>query len=122
MPLADDELSLNLQAGSQWDGLSHFGHLSLNCYYGGRTRKQIHDSFEKPHRPVDPRGEVGPELGMQAWAQKGMQGRGVLLDVWGYLVRNNEGRPPYDPAGTHAITLEQLRDCARAQGVTFRQG
>lgn len=122
MPLADDELSLNLQAGSQWDGLSHFGHLSLNCYYGGRTRKQIHDSFEKPHRPVDPRGEEGPELGMQAWAQKGMQGRGVLLDVWGYLVRNNEGKPPYDPAGTHGITLEQLRDCARAQGVTFRQG
>lgn len=121
-PLADDEVSFNTQAGSQWDGLSHFGHLSLNCYYQGRTRKDIHEGFKTMDRPMDPRGEAGPQLGVQAWARQGMAGRAVLLDVWGYLTRNNEGHPPYDPATTHAITLNNLRDCARAQGVKFRQG
>lgn len=122
VPLGDDEIHVNTQSGSQWDGLSHFGHLSLNTFYGGRSRKQIVDGFQNLSRPVDPRGERGPELGMQAWAAHGITGRGVLLDVWGYLIRNNEGHPPYDPAKTHALTLDDVRNCARAQGVRFRQG
>lgn len=120
--MSEDEIRINLQTGSQWDGLAHFGHLSLNCFYQGHTRKEIHESFNKIERPIDPRGQRGPALGMQAWAEKGIIGRGVLLDVWGYLQRNNDGQAPYDPAKSHAITLATLRDCAEAQGVRFRQG
>jgi hypothetical protein len=102
---------------------SHFGHLSLDCFYQGHTRKAIHESFERGlDRPIDPRGEAGPPLGIQAWAQKGICGRGVLLDVWGWLLRNNDGNAPYDPARSHAISLADVQACARAQGVHFRKG
>ena len=45
----------------------------------------------------------------------------MLLDVWGYLWRKH-GRAPYDPCSTHAITLDVVKEVARAQGVRFRQG
>ncbi|CAO1632741.1 unnamed protein product [Parajaminaea phylloscopi] len=122
LPLSDEEIHVNTQAGSQWDGLGHFGHFALNCFYGGRSRKQIVDGFQRIQRLPDPRGEPGPELGIQAWAAQGITGRGVLLDVWGFLTRNNDGHAPYDPATSHAIQLEDVKRCARAQGVRFRQG
>lgn len=31
----DDEISLNTQSGSQWDGFMHYGDKNLRCYYNG---------------------------------------------------------------------------------------
>ena len=45
----------------------------------------------------------------------------MLLDLVRYFTAS--GNPlPYDPWTTHAITVEDLKACASAQGTTFRQG
>lgn len=116
-PISDDEIHINTQSGSQWDGFSHFGHLALNCFYQGRTRQEVQGAFEEQRQVPDE-----SPLGIQAWAKGGIAGRGVLLDVWGWLKRNYDGGRPYDPTKSHALTLETLQECARAQGVRFRQG
>lgn len=43
-------------------------------------------------------------------------GRGVLIDVWSHLNKL------YDPFTTYRITLEDIQDCAKAQGVNFQYG
>jgi hypothetical protein len=43
-------------------------------------------------------------------------GRGVLIDVWSHLNKS------YDPFTTHKITLQNIQDCANAQGVQFQYG
>ena len=53
---------------------------------------------------------------MQAWADHGIVGRAVLLDVWNHLHKS------YDPFTTRPITLEELKSCATAQGVEFQYG
>ena len=35
---------------------------------------------------------------------------------------DKHGKLPYDPFTTHAIPLADLQACAKAQGVSFRQG
>lgn len=120
--VSDDEVHFNTQCGSQWDGFAHFGHLSLNCFYGGRTRKDVQGWFETTKTPGSMDISPPPPLSIHSWAQKGIAGRGVLLDIYGFLTRNNNDTPPYDPFTSHAITLDVIRNCARAQGVVFRQG
>ena len=55
------------------------------------------------------------------WAQHGICGRGVLLDLVRYFT--DSGNPlPYDPWTTHGISVSDLEACAKKQGVTFKQG
>lgn len=54
------------------------------------------------------------------WADHGICGRGVLLDVVRHQTK--DGTLQYDPWTTHAITAADLKECAAAQGVSFRQG
>lgn len=56
------------------------------------------------------------------WAKHGICGRGVLLDLVNYYTASGSKPLPYDPWTTHAIGLSDLEACAKAQGVTFRQG
>ena len=56
------------------------------------------------------------------WAQHGIVGRGVLLDLVKFFTDSGKKELPYDPWQTHAITLQDLEACAKAEGVTFRQG
>lgn len=58
--------------------------------------------------------------GMAEWAARGIAGRGVLLDIYGYC-RAHHGRP-YDPWTTHGVPLSVIQACARHQRVTFRKG
>lgn len=114
-PLSDDELHINTQSGTQWDGLRHFGHISLNCFYQGIPRHDIHSTFDMnrhTHNPHADAKSLAAQLGIQNWAKHGIVGRGVLLDVWGYLWRKH-GRQPYDPCTSHAITLDVLKEVAR---------
>lgn len=55
------------------------------------------------------------------WAQHGITGRGVLLDMVRFYTRSG-GKLPYDPWTTHVIPLKDLLECAREEGVTFKQG
>ena len=60
------------------------------------------------------------QLLFQDWAQHGICGRGVFLDLVRYYTESNTPLP-YDPWTTHGISVSDLEACAREQGVTFRR-
>jgi len=70
----------------------------------------------KDPKAVDP---LSLKLGIQNWANHGICGRGVLLDMVRYW--ETKGTPA-DPWTDRAITSKELQECAKAQRVTFRQG
>lgn len=94
----DETLSAyNTQASSQWDGFRHAqsrGH----GFYNGLPEDQVTIS---------------------AWAERGLAGRGLLLDVEGF--READGRPlAFEEADP--ITVADLIACAEQQGVTIEKG
>ncbi|TBU41908.1 putative cyclase-domain-containing protein [Dichomitus squalens] len=114
----DDHLHINTQSGTQWDGLKHFGLLHHSLFYQNTPALSFKTgaiSFPDPNN-IDP--EV-IKLGIHNWAQHGICGRGVLLDLVKYYTEKH-GKLPYDPFTTHAIPLEDLQAAAKAQGVTFQ--
>ncbi|KAI0713745.1 hypothetical protein C8Q76DRAFT_469104 [Earliella scabrosa] len=115
----DDILHINTQSGSQWDGLKHFGLTKHGLFYQGTPASFFHSGDNVIRDPTN----VDPDLikfGIQNWAQHGICGRGVLVDLEKYYT-DLHGKLPYDPFTTHPITVADIVDCARVQGVTFRQ-
>jgi kynurenine formamidase len=100
----DDRLDgFHLQASTQWDALCH-----VRCrergYWGGRTQD-----------PTD-----GPNgLGIDRWADHGIAGRGVLLDVAGW---HTERGLAYDALESRALTVDDLRAVVEAQGTMLEPG
>src|SRR5579863_988158 len=89
----DDYLdSFFLQRSTQWDGLRHIRAATLG-FYGGTN--------------VDNVGFEGLELGIQAWAELGIVGRGVLVDVARYLAENGN---PLDPHIGTPISVTDLEN------------
>jgi kynurenine formamidase len=100
----DDRLDgFHLQASTQWDALSH-----VRCrehgFWGGRTDNPSNDRND---------------LGIDRWAEHGIAGRGVLVDVAGHLAA--EGRP-LDPFAGTVIPLEDVEAALAAQGVDLDDG
>lgn len=56
------------------------------------------------------------------WAEHGISGRGVLLDMVKFYTDGGKKPLPYDPWTSHAIPAADLQACAEKQGVTFRTG
>lgn len=101
----DDYLdSFFLQNTSQIDGLRHRRH-SQHGFYNGF--------------PDDSVREGTTTLGIQHWANTGIIGRGVVVDVKGYLARRGR-RLDYD-AG-EAFTVSLLDHIATEQDLKFRPG
>lgn len=92
------------QSSSQLDGLRHIGHPEAGFYNGG-----------------DPSGFTAgsPRLGINRFAERGIVGRGVLVDVDRHL--RDQGRP-IDHAGGQAIPVSDVQDAADAQQVQLRDG
>lgn len=93
------------QASSQWDGLGHVG-VADSVFYGGATAGQVAD---------------GSRDSVDAWAVKGIVGRGVLLDV--------AGAPSLAPVGgrsplgeTTPITVDDLERAREHAGLSFETG
>ena len=84
------------QASTQWDGFGHFAHATRG-FFGGNTAEQVRQ------RP-----------GVLAWAQRGIVGRGVLLDVARRV--SIPGDEPF------VVTADLLDDTAAAQGGEIREG
>jgi Putative cyclase len=105
----DDSFEFNSQSGSQWDGLWHFAYQETGQFYGGRTIEDI----------IVP--EENRKGGMASWADHGIIGRGVLLDIYSWYRKHNQGKV-YDPFTSHAITVDDLLSCANEQGVVFEVG
>ncbi len=99
----DDRVdNFHLQGSTQWDGLNH-----VRCrehgYWGGRLQ--------------DP--TAGPNgLGVHHWAEHGIAGRGVLIDVARWLQTQGD----YDPLGGRAITATDLEATLDHQGVVLEVG
>lgn len=90
-----------LQSTSQIDGLRHQRHPEFGFYNG------VADDLVR----------VGtPDLGVQHWAEHGIVGRGVLLDVERALGR------PLDHAAGEAFTVDVLDRAAADCGVELRTG
>lgn len=86
-----------LQKSTQWDGLRHIRAGKLG-FYGGFIPDQS---------------GLGPtRLGIQNWAEHGIVGRGVLVDVARHL--QAQGRP-LDPRVGTPITVEDLQAALAAQ-------
>lgn len=101
----DDYLdNFYLQSTTQIDGLRHIGD-PVHGFYGGRSQVELETDE--------------PDLGIQHWANSGIVGRGVLLDVARQLAL--EGRP-IEPASTYAVTTADLEMTAERQGVHFERG
>jgi kynurenine formamidase len=96
----DDRLdNFHLQASSQWDGFRHV-RAREDGHYGGWTAPADSD----PQR-----------LGIGHWAA-GIVGRGVLVDVAGFLGAG------YDPATATALDVQTLRQALDRQGVAVGPG
>ncbi|KAH8117642.1 putative cyclase-domain-containing protein [Phellopilus nigrolimitatus] len=115
----DDEITINTQAGSQWDGLRHCGIAAHGVFYQNTPATDIKLGGIKTPDPLN----VDPELikyGIHNWAQHGICGRGVFLDLVRYFTRNGAALP-YDPWTPHSISVADLEACAKDQGVEFKQ-
>lgn len=96
--------SFFLQSSSQLDALRHIGH-PVHGFYGGLAPEE--------------NTEDSTALGIHVWAEQGIAGRGVLLDVPRYF--EAEGLP-YDTASTIALDAAMLDRIAAAQGVELHGG
>lgn len=90
--------SLWMHYGSQWDSFLHVVDPDHQCFYNGNTDES---------------------RGVEAWAARGIVGRGVLLDVARW--RAAQGRP-LDWRRRDIVTAADLRDCAEAQDVELGEG
>jgi hypothetical protein len=92
---------LYLQCSSQWDGLRHVGSGPDGWYGGWRGQ---------PDADLQP-------LGIHHWAERGIIGRGVLVDLAGLRVGTG-----YDPFSRVAFTPDDIRAALDAQGSALRYG
>ena len=82
----------------------------MNCFYQGVPSASIKPG---PIAIADPLELTKDQLkiGISGWAQHGVTGRGVLLDMVSYYQR--DGAPlPYDPWTTFPVSLKDLKLCA----------
>ncbi|QIW95018.1 hypothetical protein AMS68_000536 [Peltaster fructicola] len=106
----DDVWTFNTQSSSQWDGLRHFGYQKEKVFYNGVTLDDIHGTNGKQASNVN---------GIGAWSEKGIVGRGVLLDYHEW--RQKQGRS-YNAFETGSITAADLKAVAKAQGTEIKFG
>jgi len=92
------------QVSSQIDGLRHFGNPDHGFYNGASGERLV------PGEPL---------LGVQRWAEHGIVGRGVLVDVGRY--READGRPIDHRAG-EPIPISDVAAAAERQGTRFAPG
>ncbi|OJD13402.1 hypothetical protein AJ78_06136 [Emergomyces pasteurianus Ep9510] len=103
----DDIWAFNTQSSSQWDGLRHFGYQKEKKFYNGVTMEDIH---ERKDSTVN---------GIHAWAEKGIVGRGVLLDFHRWALANNISAEIFKRT---SIPLKYLKAVAESQGVEIKFG
>ncbi|KAF4448473.1 hypothetical protein F53441_8113 [Fusarium austroafricanum] len=104
----DDELDINTQGSTHWDGLRHYPYQGSLLYYNGVTQDDISGS------------EANNKIGIQNLSKRGIVGRGVLLDWASYAA--DKGINNQSPFDSFEITLCELKEVATMQGITFHSG
>lgn len=92
------------QGATQLDGLRHMAHPDHGPYNGHPPER---------FQPGD------PLLGVQRWAEHGIAGRGVLIDVAAHLAAQGT---PLDPASNDGVPVDVVDAAARRQGVALAEG
>lgn len=88
----DDHLdNFYLQGSTQWDGFGHVRYRQ-HGYYGGRQEYDLD------------RGA----LGIEAWAEQGVFGRGVLIDAAGYMTATGDRLDPQVRTAIGADLIERI--------------
>jgi hypothetical protein len=95
----------------------HFADPKSGCHYNGILSDEILHDDDDPE--ASRHTEVSGRLGIDAWARKGIVGRGVFLDIYSWAQQNDK---PYDPFTSHGISASDLQACAKSQGVAFEIG
>ncbi|MCG8491835.1 MAG: cyclase family protein, partial [Sneathiellales bacterium] len=81
--ISDDAVLIHMQYSSQWDGLSHVGH-EFDADGDGVAEALYYNGFkagEDIRGPEDDGGMHAHALGIEKMAEKGVQGRGVMIDL-----------------------------------------
>ncbi|KIJ25948.1 hypothetical protein M422DRAFT_273038 [Sphaerobolus stellatus SS14] len=109
-----DELHINTQFGTQWDGLRHFGIFSEKCFYQGVPASEIPQGVSNISDPTNV-DKQAIKLGIHS-----ICGRGVLVDLVKLYTEDGTKPLPYDPWKTHPIPVSDIKAAADKQGVVFR--
>jgi kynurenine formamidase len=121
--LSDDQVLLSMQYSTQWDSLAHVGALfdadgdgrDELCYYNGyRAGVDVVGPADRDHVgcACDTGGpSAALKLGIENLAQKGVQGRGVLVD----LARHYG-------TGRTLVGEKELRHALRTDGIEIEPG
>lgn len=104
---------------SQWDSLRHFAYQAEERFYNGVTMADI---LGAGGDGGDGKGGRTTRNGIQVMAEKGIVGRGVLLDYHSWWQRNRSSEAPIDGFKTHHIQLEDLLATAKEQGTEIHFG
>lgn len=92
------------QSSSHLDAYRHIVHPEHGLYNGGTVDEVVAGS---------------PRLGIGRWAERGIAGRGVLIDVAGY--RDSIGKP-VDHLASETFGPDALEEVLAAQGTTIKPG
>ena len=107
-PFVNDDFytALNPQSSSHWDGFTHYGNAEHQCFFMGV-------------QPAEITGHPGTRNSIHVWAERGIAGRGVLIDYRRWAEANGI---TYSPGEHEAITVAGLLAAAGDQGVQFETG
>jgi len=106
----DDVWTFNSQSSTQWDGLRHFAYQKEQKFYNGVTLDQIHGTNGVEKSNIN---------GIGAWAEKGIIGRGILLDYHEWRLQNGKDHNAFE---TRAIPLSDLKAVAQSQNTEIKFG
>ncbi|CAK7219050.1 hypothetical protein SCUCBS95973_003693 [Sporothrix curviconia] len=109
----DDIWTFNSQSGSQWDGLRHFAYQKEAQFYNGITMRDIHEP--------DAQGQRSICNGIHAFSERGIVGRGILLDYHEWRLKQTSLRP-FSPLQSDEISLAELKQVAQDQGTKIQFG
>jgi len=120
--LCDDQVTLSLQYSTQWDGFAHVGSM-FDIQGDGEPRRVFYNGYAAGVDVLG--GDMGDasqcgcgghasfarRLSVENYARKGMQGRGVLVDLAHHL-----------GPGRTVVGHDLLMDVMRRSGVTVEEG
>ncbi|KAG6356670.1 hypothetical protein INS49_014544 [Diaporthe citri] len=111
----DDVWTFNTQVSSQWDGFRHFGYQKEKKFYNGVTLEDIHGK--------DANGKKTTVNGIHAFAEKGIVGRGILVDLYSWRQKQDDpALKEFNCFETSSIPLKDIKACLAAQGTEVKFG
>lgn len=113
----DDIWHFNTQSSTQWDGLRHYGYQKAARFYNGISAQDILGESEK--------GRSNPHvLGIQNMTQRGVVGRGILVDFarWRATGPGKDMAKDYTALDSCPISLGWIQAVLDWQGTEVKFG